>query len=135
MWHEVGEWSLAALEKQIPIWTAFFREHVARETYVAFIAEEDDRVVASGGLLVYLAIPRPGLESERAGRVQSVYVIPEARRRGVARAIVNRLVDHARAVPLISVVLHPSDEARALYLSLGFEPADELQLRFTKDED
>jgi GNAT superfamily N-acetyltransferase len=132
VWHEADGWSQDALDRQIPLWAAFFRAHVARGTYVAFIAEDGERIVGSGGLLVYLAIPRPGSDSDRAGRVQSVYVLPDARRRGIARAVVTRIVEHARTAPLISLVLHPTDQARALYLSLGFESADEMMLRFRR---
>ncbi len=129
VWHEVGDWSLDDLAVQIPVWTAFFAATVADETYVAFIAERDGRAVASGAVLLYLSIPRPGLVSDRSGRVQSVYVEPAARRAGIARAIMDEIIAYARAAPLIALTLHPSDEARGLYAALGFEQADEMTLR------
>jgi GNAT superfamily N-acetyltransferase len=131
VWHEAGGWSRADLALQTPIWATFFGTCLKDSTYVAFIAEEHGRVIGSGGVLVYLAIPRPGCVSERAGRVQSLYVIPEARRRGIARHIVQHVIAYAREARLLSLVLHPSDAARNLYLALGFMPADEMQLRFT----
>jgi GNAT superfamily N-acetyltransferase len=131
VWHEVGDWNLAELEPQIPIWADFFREHMADGSYAAFVAERDGRTIGSGGLVVYLAIPRPGRNSDRAGRVQSVFVDQSFRRRGVARSIMDRILLFAREANLISLVLHPSDEGRPLYTSLGFEPADEMMLRLT----
>ncbi len=130
VWHEVGEWELAALEPAIPVWAAFFRDRLAEETYVAFIAEDAAVTVGSGGLLVHLTIPRPNLASDRAGRVQSLYIIPSARRRGIARAIMERILAHARASQLVSLSLHPSDEARPLYAALGFQTGNEMLLRF-----
>jgi GNAT superfamily N-acetyltransferase len=129
VWVETDDWTSAELEPQIPVWRDFFRRCMREESYMAFIAEEAGVAIGSGGLLVYLTIPRPGFASDRAGRVQSVYVVPHARRRGVARAIVQHIVDLARRQNLTSLVLHPTEAARDLYASFGFEAADEMMLR------
>jgi GNAT superfamily N-acetyltransferase len=129
VWVEVGDWSAEAMAAQIPVWADFARRAVGDGTYVAWIAEDRGEPIASGAILVHLTIPRPGSDSERAGRVQSVYVVPAARRRGVARAIMEALLADARALRLISLTLHPSDEARALYASMGFTAGDEMLLR------
>jgi GNAT superfamily N-acetyltransferase len=131
VWHEVGEWSLEDLAPQIPVWTEFFRGGVTAGTYVAFIAEREGLVAGSGAVLVQLSIPRPSLRSERAGRVQSVYVEPSERHSGVARAIMERILAFARESNLISLSLHPSEPARRLYAALGFEAADEMTLKLT----
>ncbi len=132
VWAEVGDWSAEAMAAQTPVWADFARRTVADGTYVAWIAEERGEPIASGAILVHLAIPRPGSASERAGRVQSVYVVPAARRRGVARAVMEALLADARALQLIFLTLHPSEEARGLYTSMGFTPADELGLRLSE---
>ena len=132
VWREVGDWSVADLLPQIPVWARFFREHMDDGTYVAFVAEENGTTLGSGCLLIHLTIPRPALASERAGRVQSVYVEPSARRRGVARAVMERLLSYAREATLVSLTLHPSENARTLYTGLGFRAADEMQLRLAK---
>jgi GNAT superfamily N-acetyltransferase len=131
VWIEVGDWSAVALEPQIPIWTAFFQTSIANATYVAFIAEDGGRSVASGAVLVQLSVPRPGSTSASSGRVHSVYVEPAARRRGIARAIMQQLLDYARGAGFLALTLHPSDDARPLYTNFGFEAADEMTLRLT----
>lgn len=132
MWQEGGRWSAAELAPQRDVWTQFFADRLVDATYAAFIAETLGSAIGSAGVLIHAAIPRPGLASDRAGRVQSLYVEPSARRAGVARSIMQRLVEFARDEQLISLVLHPSDAARPLYTALGFEPADEMLLRFTR---
>jgi GNAT superfamily N-acetyltransferase len=131
VWHEVGDWAWPDLEPQIAVWTDFFSTCVADETYVAFLAEREGTVIGSGAVLLQLTIPRPGFAAERSGRVQSVYVDPDARLQGVARAIMTEILTYARTAPLIALTLHPSDEARALYASLGFEAVDEMALRLS----
>jgi GNAT superfamily N-acetyltransferase len=132
VWEEVGDWSVEAMAAQIPVWEEFNRRTVADGAYVAAIAEEDGEALASGAILIQLAMPRPGFVSERAGRVQSVYVVPHARRRGIARAIMGELLAAARERALIFLTLHPSDEARHLYASLGFTPSDEMGFRLSE---
>lgn len=129
VWREAGGHDDDELIPQIPIWTAFFVRAVDDETYVAWIAEESGNPLASGALLIHLAIPRPRIPSDREGRVQSVYVEPEARRRGIARAIMAEIMEFARRENLIRLTLHPSEAGRALYASLGFVPLDEMGMR------
>ncbi len=130
VWHEVGDWSLEDLSPQVHVWADFLRECIARGAYAGFIAERNERVIGSGAVLVHLSIPRPGFLSDKAGRVQSVYVEPGERQNGVARAIMERILIFARESNLISLSLHPSEPARPLYASLGFEVADEMTLKF-----
>jgi GNAT superfamily N-acetyltransferase len=129
VWREVGDWDDEAMARQVPVWTSWFHDAVADGRYRSWIAEENGDAIASGSLLVYAAIPRPGSTADREGRVQSVYVVPVARRRGIARALMAAIVEYARAAPLIRLVLHPSDEARPLYAGLGFSELDEMGLR------
>ncbi len=115
----------------LPAWTTFLAGHLAGGTYVARVAERDGRAIGTAGFLIHAAMPRPHLDSERAGRVQSVYVVPDARRTGVALAMMKLLLEDARAANLISLSLRPSDEARALYGAVGFSSADEMMLKLT----
>jgi GNAT superfamily N-acetyltransferase len=135
MWEEIGDWDAASMALQVPVWRAYFERALAAGTYVAVVASEDGAVIGSGAILIQAALPRPNFDSARSGRVQSVYVVPAARRRGVARAIMQRLLVRARSERLISLTLHPSDEARPLYESLGFVAADEMQLRLAPESD
>ena len=131
VWREVGDWDEESMAAQVPIWTAWLHDAVESGTYVAFVADENGAAIASGALLLHVAIPRPRASSDREGRVQSVYVVPDARRRGIARALMERIMEYARAAALIRLTLHPSDEARPLYAALGFSALDEMGLRIS----
>ncbi len=135
VWREVGDWDEEPIAAMIPVWTAWMREAVEEGTYVAWIAEDAaGEPVGSGAVLVHLAIPRPGFPSDREGRVQSVYVRPRERKRGIARAIMADVIDYARTAMLIRLTLHPSDEARSLYAALGFTDLDvNMGLRLTAE--
>lgn len=99
-------------------------EHLARGAGgedVILGAFDDD-----GGALVGLAGLRRGtsLKTRHRGGVWGMYVAPEARGRGVGRALVSALIAHARALQgverLVLGVESGNDAARALYHACGF---------------
>ena len=64
----------------------------------------------------------------REGYVLNVYTRPEARRMGLARALMDRLVDEARSIGVRRMWLRTSPEGKALYVGMGFVTGDYLQL-------
>jgi ribosomal protein S18 acetylase RimI-like enzyme len=60
--------------------------------------------------------------------ILNVYTRPEARRMGLARALMDRLVEAARAAGARRVWLRASADGRLLYESMGFREGDYLQL-------
>jgi GNAT superfamily N-acetyltransferase len=131
VWRDAGRHTDAEVLPQIPVWAAWLAGAIEDGSYVAWIAADaGGAAVGSAGLLLRATLPRPGFPADRDGRVHSVYVIPELRRRGIARALMAELIDFARSSSLIQLVLHPSDDGRPLYLGLGFVAIEEMALRF-----
>ena len=60
----------------------------------------------------------------------NVYVYQEFRRQGVARRLMQVMVDWCRAQGFSTVWLHASDEGRPLYESMGFAASNEMKLTF-----
>jgi ribosomal protein S18 acetylase RimI-like enzyme len=83
-------------------------------------AFHDDRLI---GITGFLRSDRP--KTRHKGSIWGVYVTPEARGKGVARALFLFLLERARGyagLDQISLcVAAPQDAARHLYTSLGFE--------------
>ena len=93
---------------------------VTVEEGVALIAEEDGRALG----FVFCVL---GDRGRRTAHVTDIYVRPEARGRGLGRALLAELVEPARAAGLEHVsleVLVRNSEARRLYERLGFAPVD-----------
>ena len=68
------------------------------------------------------------LECRRA-TILNVYTDPEYRRRGIARLLMETMIDWCKRKGLARVNLHASDAGRHLYESLGFEPSNEMRLK------
>ncbi|MBX7187663.1 MAG: GNAT family N-acetyltransferase [Vicinamibacteria bacterium] len=103
----------------------------ARE-YYGFLAEYEGEVIAGGGVWLRPLLPRPGaLQGAVEAYVLNVYTEPKHRRNGVARAIMEAILDWCRERRVARVVLHASKEGRSLYEALGFEPSNEMRIRLT----
>jgi len=103
----------------------------ARE-YFGFLAEHEGEVIGGGGVWLRPVLPRPGaLQGALEAYVLNVYVDPPHRRKGVARAIMEAILDWSRERKLARVVLHASKEGRSLYESLGFESTNEMRIKLT----
>jgi ribosomal protein S18 acetylase RimI-like enzyme len=87
---------------------------------VALIAEEDNRALG----FVFCVL---GDQGRQTAHVTDIYVRPEARGRGIGRALMAELVEPAREAGLGHVsleVLVRNIDARRLYERLGFVPVD-----------
>jgi len=92
-----------------------------------FVAER--AAEAGGGVAGWSALvpPAPGTADPGQWTLEHLWVLPHARRRGVGRALLDELVDRARALGGQELVLdtHRSlDAAAALYAALGFSPIE-----------
>lgn len=119
-----------ALEAASARW---FEEGIPRGDYRAWLAATaDETVIAGAGVHLRPIIPRPAPDGSvltgLQGLVVNVFVEPGWRRRGIAEALMREVVADARATGLANLVLHASDQGRALYARLGFIDTNEMRL-------
>jgi GNAT superfamily N-acetyltransferase len=111
-----------------------------RGEYIGWLASpenERDQVVAGAGVQLREVPPHPqtnasgkiDIVSGRQAIIQNVFTEPEWRRRGLAALLIKRIIDWTRQEGIDSLVLHASDEGRALYERLGF--IDTSEMRFS----
>ena len=60
--------------------------------------------------------------------ILNMYVEREYRRRGIARALMLKMISWCRENRFTSVGLHASEEGRSLYEQLGFKSTNEMRL-------
>jgi GNAT superfamily N-acetyltransferase len=101
-------------------------------SYVGWLAVgAHDEVLAGAGVHIKSTLPRithQGLVA--AGPIPlavNVYTEPGSRRRGIARALMQAMMEWARVQGFDRLLLHASDGARPLYRSLGFAPTNEMR--------
>jgi GNAT superfamily N-acetyltransferase len=98
--------------------------------YAGWLIEQQDTVVAGGGLLIREMGPGPGCyRVSRWAHIVNVYTELAHRRRGLARQVMESMLDWCAAHAYDLVTLAASDEGRPLYESLGFRPTNEMRLK------
>jgi GNAT superfamily N-acetyltransferase len=110
-----------------------FREFAAAAidagTFQSWLAETESGEVVGGGA-VYI-VPWPGNPEERKRQrafLLNVFTEPPFRRQGIARSVVQAMVDWCRREGYRSVRLMASETGRPLYQSMGFLPTAEMRL-------
>lgn len=107
--------------------TADFRAGISLGSQFWVVADDGNAIVATGAAFLRggrSSIALTGLSATLAG----VYTFPPYRRRGHARAVVERLIEICRTRGCRSIRLRASDQGRHLYEQLGFVPGDEMVL-------
>jgi GNAT superfamily N-acetyltransferase len=99
---------------------AYMRDAMPAGEFVAYVAESDGAIVATSGLRIYRMAPHNGNIRGVGAYVLNMYTVPAWRGRGLASALLERLVEHAREVGATSVSLRASDAGRPVYERYGF---------------
>ncbi len=94
----------------------------------AWVIEDNGSIAASGALKFSDWLPRPDGQRRGLVYVHSVYTVPEYRRQGLARRILNAMIAYCRDNGWPRISLHASDFGRGLYEDLGFQPTNEMRL-------
>ncbi len=94
----------------------------------AWVVESGGKIVASGAVLFYDWPPRPNDLTGHSALLHSVYTAPDFRRHGLARRLVQTMVDVCRELGLRTITLHASDAGQPLYEAMGFKATSEMRL-------
>ncbi len=129
MYRSMGYTDSAALDRVASYCRPFFEAAVADGSYRPWMAViPDGRIVGGGGVGLIAWPGNPRDPRCRRAIILNMYVEPEFRRRGIARALMQTMIDWCRSEGLVTVDLHASDEGRPLYESMGFQATNEMRL-------
>jgi GNAT superfamily N-acetyltransferase len=117
---------------------ARLRVAFASGEYVGWLASQRNSpqtIIAGAGVQLRRVLPHPVAEAGgeiticdgRQGIILNVFTEPEWRRRGIAALLMKTIIEWSREQRLDGLVLHASDEARALYERLGFISTNEMR--------
>jgi GNAT superfamily N-acetyltransferase len=98
--------------------TTWIVDHLA--THLPFVVEVDGRLSGMAWLALADRVPSPGVMDRRYGDIQSVYVVPELRDRGIGAQLLAGVCQHARDRELAFVLVHSAAAAVRFYQRWGF---------------
>ena len=129
MYEDMNYTDQKALDTMSSLSSTYLQSAFADGSFHAWLACVENRVMAGGAVIVSPWLAHPyDLECRRA-TILNVYTDPEYRRRGIARKLMQTMIDWCRREGLARVTLHASDDGRHLYESLGFEDSNEMKLK------
>jgi len=128
MFREMGFRDEAALDAMEATSAPFIKTGLETGSYRGWLVESAAGVVAGGGVVIAGYPSAPHDPRPRRAWILNMYTEPEHRGRGLAKAIMEAMVQWCREQGFAWVSLHASDAGRHLYESLGFKPTNEMRL-------
>ena len=104
----------------VPALMDYYHRHLADGTYVSWLAVNGNRIIGTSGMSFVEKPPYFSCPTGRIGLLSSMYTDPEYRRQGIAKELLGRVVEEARAYGCGSVQITASDMGVLLYTAFGF---------------
>lgn len=98
----------------------YYSRHMADGTFVSWLALDDDKIIGTSGMSFVEKPPYFGCPSGRIGLLSSMFTDPNYRRQGIAKELLDRVVNEARAYGCGTVQITASDMGVKLYTAYGF---------------
>jgi GNAT superfamily N-acetyltransferase len=130
MFKEMGFRDTAVLDRVEDLSREYFSEALRIGTYRAWLAEElNGRIVGGGGIVIATWPGYPGENHAQRAWIVNMYTEPEARRCGVAKRLLEVMIESCQIMGFSAVSLHASSAGRPLYERVGFQPTNEMTLK------
>ena len=99
----------------------YYHNHMADGTFVSWLAMDGDTIIGTSGMSFVEKPPYFTCLSGKLGLLSSMYTNPEYRRMGIAKELLDRVVDEARDYGCGAVHITASDMGVKLYTAYGFK--------------
>lgn len=127
MFEDMGR-DAAAIDDMERRFLPWVEDQLAHGRYLGWFATSGGEVVAGAGLWLMDWPPHILGRSTLRGNIVNVYTEPACRRQGLARRLTQLAIDWSWANDIDVIILHASEDGRALYESMGFRPSNEMRL-------
>lgn len=128
MFEDMGFTDAEALRTMLGNSTELLRRGLMDRTYRGWLVESGGAVVAGGGVIILEFQSHPMDPRPQRAWVVNMFTEEAHRRQGLARRLMEIMLDWCRTEGMRYLYLHASDGGRPLYESLGFEPTNEMRV-------
>jgi Predicted acetyltransferase len=105
----------------VPALLDYYHRHMADGTFVSWLAMDGEKIVGTSGMSFVEKPPYFSCPSGRLGLLSSMFCDPSYRRQGIAKELLSRVVEEARAYGCGAVQITASDMGVLLYTNFGFK--------------
>lgn len=107
-----------------PALTEYYQTHLADGTFVSYLALDGNKIVATSGMSFVEKPPYYSNPSGKIGLLSSMYTLKQYRRLGIAKILLDKVVQEAKSYGCGAVQITASDIGVLLYTDYGFEKND-----------
>lgn len=129
LFEELGEISTGANVSELESSTkAYFLSHINKDL-ICWGVSENKSIISTASLCLFERIPYQENMTGREGYILNVYTCPEFRNQGLAKLLINRIIEYASENGINRLWLHSSEKGKGLYLHKGFiDKVNEMEL-------
>jgi GNAT superfamily N-acetyltransferase len=106
----------------------YFNRTFEANEFIAWLAFDEDRAVASSGLCFYSLPPTAHNLSGKVAYIMNMYTLPEYRKQGIAKELFLKTLRDARKLGYNKIVLHASKDGEHMYRTHGFQEPSDIEL-------
>lgn len=129
IYEDMGHGEAGALSRMVSTSREYLLQAIPGGSFRGWFATIESKI-AAGGAVILVPWPSHTYDGEcRRANILNVFTYPEFRRRGIARQLMQFMIDWCREQGLAMVYLHATEDGRPLYESMGFEPTTEMRLK------
>ncbi|MBP5733869.1 MAG: GNAT family N-acetyltransferase [Lachnospiraceae bacterium] len=99
----------------------FYHRHMADGTFVSWLAFDGDKIIGTSGMSFVEKPPYFTCPTGRIGLLSSMFTNPDYRRMGIAKDLLDHVVDEAKDYGCGAVWITASNMGVKLYTAYGFE--------------
>ena len=105
---------------RVPALKDFYHRHMEDGTFVSWLALDGEKIIGTSGMSFVEKPPSFSCPTGRIGLLSSMFTDPGYRRMGIAKELLHRVVEEARAYGCGAVQITASDMGVKLYTAYGF---------------
>lgn len=98
----------------------FFILNIQTGAFVGMVAIFKENVLAYGAMLIKNVPGDMNSTMYKEADIFNMYTIPEARKMGISKMILQKLIEKAKEQDIVKLSLHTSTDGEKLYRSFGF---------------
>ena len=99
----------------------YYIRHLNDNTFVSWLAIDEGKIVGTSGMSFVEKPPYYSCPSGKIGLISSIYVMKEYRRKGIAKFLLDKVVNEAKNYGCATVQITASDMGVLLYSDYGFK--------------
>ena len=98
----------------------YYERHMKDGTFVSWVALDQEKIIATSGLSFVEKPPYYSCPSGKIALLSSMYTDPGYRRKGIAKELLRRISEEAKAYGCGVIQITASDQGVLLYADFGF---------------